>query len=31
MIMKELEKKKLENCGFCRAGLAHICKEEETR
>ena len=29
--MKELEKKKLENCGFCRAALAHICKEEEAQ
>ena len=31
MIMKELEKKKLDNCGFCRAALAHICKEEESQ
>ena len=31
MIMKELEKKKLENCGFCRAGLSHICKVEEAQ
>ena len=27
-MITEIERKKLENCGFCRAGLNHICKEE---
>ncbi|MBF90828.1 MAG: hypothetical protein CMP75_03590 [Flavobacteriales bacterium] len=31
MSIKELEMKKIESCGFCQAGLRHICKEEENQ